>query len=341
MIIGLGGLYIFLRWLLVPLLPFLLALAISALAEPLVVRLQRTLRVRRSFAAAIIITAFLLIAGGGAALLVLRLTGELSDWISRLPELLERFPSLWNSTLDHIAGWYADAPHFLRTALDTLAAYLTEQAPALVGSAGEKLISGFSSLASKLPDIGLFLVTAVLALYFTALNYPSILGFLKRQLPPVWQGKCRKLAHCCRSTLLKWLRAEGLLILTTFLILLTAFLWMGFDYAFLAAVSISLVDALPVLGTGLFLIPWAGVSALSGNGDRALMLVILYVVVMLVHSLLEPRLLAGQAELPPITALLSMYLGFHFFGVTGMILLPILLLLIKHLQDAGILRIWR
>jgi len=338
---GLGGLYVFLRWLLFPLLPFLFALAITALAEPLVSRLQRLLHVRRSFAAAVVITAILLVAGSAVALLALRLIGELGDYIARLPQLVEQFPALWNTTLDHIALWYKDAPHFLRAALDTLAAYLTEQAPALVSSAGEGLIGWFSNLASKLPDVILFLITTVLALYFSSLHYPAILGFLKRQLPPVWQGKCRKLAHCCRSTLLKWLRAESFLILTTFLILLPAFLWLGFNYAFLSAVTIALVDALPVLGAGMVLIPWAAITALGGNGDRALLLVVLYAVVVLVHSLLEPRLLAGQAELPPITALLSMYLGFRFFGVSGMVLLPILLLLAKQLQDAGIIRIWQ
>ena len=62
---------------------------------------------------------------------------------------------------------------------------------------------------------------------------------------------------------------------------------------------------------------------------------------LLVHSLLEPRLLAGQAGLPPITALMAMYLGFHFLGVGGMVLLPVLLLLLKQLQDAGVIKIWR
>ncbi|MCI9679453.1 MAG: sporulation integral membrane protein YtvI, partial [Oscillospiraceae bacterium] len=45
--------------------------------------------------------------------------------------------------------------------------------------------------------------------------------------------------------------------------------------------------------------------------------------------------------LPPITALLAMYVGFHFMGVGGMVLLPVVLLLVKQLQDAGVVRIWR
>ena len=61
----------------------------------------------------------------------------------------------------------------------------------------------------------------------------------------------------------------------------------------------------------------------------------------IVHTLLEPRLLAGQADVPPITALLAMYLGFRFMGVGGMILLPVVLLLLKQFQDAGVIRLWK
>ena len=340
-LLWLAGSYVFLRWLLVPLLPFLLALGLSAVAEPLVCRLGRRLRVKRSFAAALVTTALLLLAGGGLALLILRLGLELREWSSRLPEVIAGFPALWNSTLDRIENWYSACPAFVRSALDSLAAQLTKEGPSLAGTVGAWLMGAASGLAAALPNVGLFLVTTVLAVYFTSLSYPSILAFLKRQLPQSWQSRCRQAAQCCRSTILKWLRAELLLILVTFLILLGGFTWMGLDFALLAATFTALVDALPVLGTGTVLIPWAAVCLLLGDTGRALALLALYAVAMLTRTLLEPRLLAGQVDLPPITALLAMYLGFHFMGVGGMILLPVLLLLLKQLQDAGVIRLWK
>lgn len=340
-LLWLAGGYVFLRWLLVPLLPFLLALGLSAVAEPLVCRLGRVLRVKRAFAAALVTTVLLLLAGGGLTLLILRLGLELREWSARLPELIAGFPALWNSTLDRIENWYSACTAFIRSALDGLAAQLTREGPSLAGTVGSWLMGAASGLVAALPDVGLFLVTTILAVYFTSLSYPAILAFLKRQLPPSWQSRCRQAVHCCRSTILKWLRAELLLILVTFLILLGGFTWMGLDFALLAATFTALVDALPVLGTGTVLIPWAVVCLLLGDSGRALALLALYAVAMLTHSLLEPRLLAGQADLPPITALLAMYLGFHFMGVGGMILLPVLLLLVKQLQDAGVVRIWK
>ena len=275
------------------------------------------------------------------ALVLVRLGMELRAWSARLPEVVAGFPAMWNSLLDRAGAWYAASPAFLRSALDMLAGRMMEEGPSLAGEVGSWLMGAASSLLSSLPDAGLFLMTTLLAVYFTSLSYPSILAFLKRQLPRSWQAKCRDAARCFRTTILKWLRAEALLILTTFVILLTGFLWMGLDYALLAAVFTALVDALPVLGTGTVLIPWAAGCFLLGDTGRGLGLLALYGTGLLVRSLLEPRLLAGQVGLPPITALLAMYLGFHFFGVGGMILLPVLLLLVKQMQDAGVVHIWR
>lgn len=340
-LLWLAGVCLFFRFLLLPLLPFLLALGLSAMVEPMVQQVRRAMRVRRSFAAALVTTLLLLVAGGGIALLILRSVIELREWSTRLPEAIERFPLLWNGLLDRIEGWYSACPAFLRSALDLLAQQLNAEGPSLAGTAGEWAMGAVSGLLAALPEVGLFLVTTVLAVYFTSLSYPSILAFLKRQLPAAWQPRCRSAAQCFRSTMLKWLRAEALLILATFLILLAGFAWMGLDYALLAAVFTALVDALPVLGTGTVLIPWAVICMLLGQGGRALAMLALYAVTLLTHTLLEPRLLAGQVDLPPITALLAMYLGFHFMGIGGMILLPILLLLLKQFQDAGVVRLWR
>lgn len=340
-VLFLAGIVLFFRFLFTPLLPFLISLGLSALLEPSVQKLRHALGVRRAFSAVILTTALLLTLGGAATLLAFRLSAELTEWSTRLPQAIETFPALWNRALDRMEGWYISCPSILRSVLDTLASSLGANTPALVGKAGSFLMEKISSFAALLPGVGLFCITTILALYFTAVNYTMILAFLKRQLPPSWQPRCRAAVQCCRGAILKWLRSELILVAVTFLIMLLGFRWLGYDYVLLAASAIALVDALPVLGSGTILIPWAVFSFLLGDTTKGLSLLALYAVALLVHSLLEPRLLAGQANLPSITVLLAMYLGFHFLGVSGMLLLPIFLIIVKHLQDADVIHLWR
>ncbi|MBR3704515.1 MAG: AI-2E family transporter, partial [Oscillospiraceae bacterium] len=232
---------LFFRFLFVPLLPFLVALCLSALLEPPVQRLRRALGVRRSFAAVVLTTALLLVLGGTAAFFALRLGAQLSEWSSRLPQAIETFPALWNGVRSRMMGWYGSCPPFLRSFLDTLATALGENAGALIGKAGGFFMEKMSSLAAALPGAGLFAVTTVLALYFTAVNYNMILAFLKRQLPPAWQPRCRAAVQCCRGAILNWLRSELTMILVTFAVMLLGLSLLGYDFALLAACFIALV----------------------------------------------------------------------------------------------------
>ena len=181
----------------------------------------------------------------------------------------------------------------------------------------------------------------MLAAYFTAVSYPKVAAFIRRQIPRRWQGTLSAAARTLRSTFWKWLKAEALLCLVTFCLLLAGFLYLRLDYALLMAVLSAAVDALPVLGAGTVLIPWAIYHLLLGSFPRGVALLALYAIIVLVRSLLEPRVMAAQAGLAPLSALLAMYLGYSLFGVWGMLLLPILLLFVKQLQDGGIIRLWK
>ena len=124
-------------------------------------------------------------------------------------------------------------------------------------------------------------------------------------------------------------------------LLLAGFLLMGQRYALLLAAVTALVDALPVFGTGTVLLPWAAVCLLAGQAPRAVALAAMYAVISAVRSLLEPKVMAAQAGLPPLAALAAMYAGFRALGVAGMILLPMALLFVKQLHDEGYVGLWK
>jgi len=173
------------------------------------------------------------------------------------------------------------------------------------------------------PTVLLAAATSLLAVYFTSAAYPTLRA---------WAGRLKgnffgETAATLRTTLLRWLRAQLTLFSLTFAQLLLGFTLLGSDFALLGAFLTALVDLLPVLGTGTVLIPWALFALLADNAPRALGLVLLYLTTLLVRNIVEPRLLASLAGVPPIVSLAAMYLGFCSFGVGGMLLFPLLLLL--------------
>ena len=183
--------------------------------------------------------------------------------------------------------------------------------------------------------------SAVLSSFMLSGELPAIRTWLRKLARPEWLEKLQRLGGHVRTTLGGWLRAQLKLMGITFLILNVGLLVLRVRYPLLAALAITVVDALPVFGTGTVLVPWAAVECLLGAVPRGIALLALFAVISVVRSVLEPKLMAAQAGLPPLASLCAMYVGFCAMGVAGMVLAPMALMLVKQLRDGGYIRLWR
>ena len=102
------------------------------------------------------------------------------------------------------------------------------------------------------------------------------------------------------------------------------------------ALFIGFVDALPILGSGTVMIPWAIITALDGDLRLAVSIFILFVIMSVVRQFLEPRLVSKHIGTHPIFTLIAMYTGFKIFGVFGLIIGPIVLIIVKNVFQNSI-----
>lgn len=111
---------------------------------------------------------------------------------------------------------------------------------------------------------------------------------------------------------------------------------MGFNiqYPFLAAIGIGFVDALPILGSGTVMIPWAFIEAINGDIKLAIGILIIFAIISVVRQFLEPKIVSKQIGIHPIFTLIAMYTGFKLIGVFGLLLGPIALIVIKNVYGA-------
>ena len=262
--------YVCFRYVLPWCLPFLLALLIAALLEPVVLYLRRKFHFQRGFSALILTLTLLFLLGGLLSL-------------------------LWSTLLS--------------------------QTNALLA-------------AAALPGGVLAIATGVLAIFFTSASYPELCAALEHAVPEEAMAKLRLFRGGVMRSLARWLRAQATLSLITFSELLIGFLLMRQSYSLLLAFLITLLDALPVFGTGTALVPWAVFTLLFGFPPKAIVLLALYLCTLITRNTLEPKLLSAQAGMPPVASLFAMYLGYCTFGVAGMVLFPFLLLLFAQIRNA-------
>ncbi len=333
--------YLAVRYALVWLLPFLIAFILSALLNPMVELCRQKMHFKRSFTAVILTLTLLgLVVTVGRAVAV-QLLRQVYQLATELPEQLTRLPPLLESLHQRLELFCAACPDPISHWAEQLLRSFSEQFFTFTAQLSPRLLSLLTDLFARLPQMMLFCATTVLAVFFTLSSYPTILSFFRRQLSPQALTFVSGVKKSILITLGQWLRAQLILIAVTFFQLLLGLFFLRERYALLLSAVIALIDALPVFGVGTVLLPWAVFCLLTERIPRALALVFLYVLIWLVRNFLEPKLMAEQAGLPPLAALIAMYIGFCTLGVAGMIFAPMVLLLTKQLHDAGYLHLWK
>lgn len=84
------------------------------------------------------------------------------------------------------------------------------------------------------------------------------------------------------------------------------------------------------------MIPWAIIAAVNGDLKLGIALFILYVIILVVHQLLEPKIVSGNIGIHPIFTLLAMYTGFRISGVLGLFIGPIVLIILQNVFETMI-----
>jgi predicted PurR-regulated permease PerM len=143
------------------------------------------------------------------------------------------------------------------------------------------------------------------------------------------------------TNILKMLRGYIIIMFITYIELFIALSILRVDYAAILAALIAVLDIMPVVGTGTVLIPWFVVALLMGNFGLAAGVIITYIAITVIRNIIEPRIIGQQVGLPPIVTLIAMYVGLKLYGVLGMMLLPVTIIVIVKLQENGIIRLWK
>ena len=368
----LGLTYLFFKYVFWLLLPFIAAFFLAAVLQRPVNFLSRKTPLKKGLVSVFLV---LLIAAILAMILVLtgaRIASEaqgLVRWIgaqfATLPQLLEtvrekmlalttKLPEgLKASAMEGIDRLFQTANGSAQAAAEAA----TEEAvsgSALVGilskfnlSMLQKPVSGVWNTAKQIPTIVVGVLISIISSCFMTTGYDGIVTFIKNQVPSEKRRTLSTVKELFFSSILKMIKSNLLIICITFVEMfvgLTVLRLIGAykgEYVATVAIAVALIDIFPVLGTGTVLIPWAIISFIMGNIGMGIGLIVLYAVITVIRQIIEPKLVAANLGLPPVVTIMCMYIGLQLFSVLGIFIMPLLVTMIKLLNDRGILHVWK
>ncbi len=320
--------------------PFIIALIVASLVDPLVQTMNKKLRIPRSIASTVSIVLLLACLIGLGTLLSRTIWVECKEILSGLPVYLNNVIKTLKTTMIEGKGIFNYIPDAaIEDALEYLSNY--DYKSLVTGSLGGTLIGYAGNAVFHIPNALVFFIVTVVSSVFMSASFPIVKSFILAQ----FSGKIKELIIFVKKdvfkTVGKYLISYSLLMFITFVELFVFFLIFDFDSPLTLAFLIAIVDILPILGVGTVLIPWSLISLLTGSPIRALILICMYIVITIVRQVLEPKVIGDHVGMLPLLTLFCIWVGLKLFGFVGIFAVPITVVVLKNLQESGKINLWK
>lgn len=194
-----------------------------------------------------------------------------------------------------------------------------------------RITSVLSKLAEKIvkrtPSFLFSTIVTLVATCYISKDFNQLVRFYKNLFGDKIYNKTFRIKEIIKHSVVKFIKGYLILLLLTFVQLLIGFYLIGIEYAVVLAVLISIVDLLPVLGTGTILVPWGIANIILGD-SRGVWVIILYIIITVLRNFAEPKVIGKQIGINPLFTLIAMFLGLKLAGFLGLIIFPIVLIVV-------------
>jgi len=326
--------YIFLKYVLILVMPFIIGYLIAILIRPAIKFVSGKLHIPQKLAAVFLILLSYIGIGLFVSLVGVRFLVLIKSIIVRLPEIyaLQIEPSFSN-IFDSVEKASSKLDPMMVQVIQDMAASISQSSGLVFSKVSSTVIEFISTSVSFLPGLFLGIIFSVISSLYFSIDYNKIFIYISNKLLPKNSSFLVELKILVTAIGFKYVKAYAKLMAVTFVELSVGLLLLRVEGAIMVAAFIAIIDFFPVLGTGGVIIPWVIIELIQGNFPIALGLIALYITITIVRNLLEPKLIGSQIGLHPLVMLISMYVGVKIFGFVGLVALPITIVVIKYLYD--------
>ena len=306
--------------------PFIIAVPIAAMLQPVIRFLQKKVKLKRSPASMIPVLLLLLIVLGILAWLFTFGIGQVSRIVNHSPDLVTESINSVRQALNNLltsAGATTDpaVEVWLRSAVTNAVERLSEWGT----NAAEYLVTFSINLAASLPYCIIYISFLTIGLYFISKNYEEIRSYLPGGKRRKQDSRTTQLTNSTVRSMFGYLRVQG-----TFGVIVWILSWIflsifGFKYAGLTALLMGVMELIPMIGSGLPYILMAILQFLLGKPTPGFQLLFLTLGLQLLRRVLEPKLMSDSIGIAPLQSVIGMFVGLRFGGIVGLIGGPVMM----------------
>lgn len=330
------------RYALPALFPFVVAYIVTAILLPLVRLINSKLKINKRILSVVLVILFYGTIGVIVIWLLIELVSFAADQIKDLPTFFQSQvrPFLVN-LFDQIQEMLYNLDPEMAIDFDTTANSILSSLGSTVMSISGTVVGKLTDFAVSVPSFLLNIIIMIIATIFLLVDYDSIGAFVKRQLSDKTNELLHNISTHLGKVLKKYIISYSLIMLITFAEIFLGLSIIGFKHSALIAVLIAVFDILPVVGSGLVIVPWAIICFIIGDIGAGIGLFILWAVLIVVRQIMEPKIVGDSVGMHPFLTLFAMLAGNFIYGGIGILLLPVTVALFQSLNNSGVISIYK
>ena len=321
--------YLGVRFLFIYLFPFLIGLAVTVLVQKPAAFTARKLKINKGFCAVFYVVLCYIIISCTIVFAVFKLSGYIIDLVSEYNNIFSSVAGIVSNITDKVSSSSKNMPEFITDFIEKSVNNITK-------SLSDYLSAAAKSTAKFMPLLFTSCIVTVIASCYISKDYDRF----KYSIGSVVSGKYKlifsELKDLTKNNVFKIVKGYLIVLLITFVELLVGLLLLGSERAVQLAMIISLLDLLPVIGTGTVLIPWGIYKIFIGDYFFGAGLLMLYLIISIVRNIIEPKIIGKQIGLHPLITLIAVFLGFRFFGLGGIFIFPFAVMVVWKMYERGI-----
>ena len=315
--------------------PFIFGYIIARLINPVATKLQKWLRIPRGISAILVIIFTVGILGCLLTLLGIQLFEEIKKLYINWEMTYDSIRSNWNGLSSSWGELYRNMPDFAGNVLNNAITGIYNETMAV--TADFSVMDTAQVVAKSLPAGIIWAIMFILALFFMVSKDVRLTPAVRKLMGDDSANKIEEIKTQCKMYLGGYVKAQMILMVIAFFVILIILSLFRAPFALLVAALTAILDALPFFGSGIVLWPLAVIYLVDGNILLAVGYVITYFAIMLLRRVLEPKLVSDRMGFDnPIIMLVVMYMGYKIWGVIGLIIGPIILMIIISLYKVGL-----
>lgn len=340
--IGAVGLYVVVGYSFIYVYPFIVAGCIAYMLHPVVTFLEKKWRFNRTvalfFILSLVFTAILCI----AYLLLQRIILEATTLIHHIPiyanalmEMLENVTASILPYYNRFATWFPFMEESEQIS-ESFIAELVEQMSNTAVSIFSDGIQIMTNIFSSFSYVAIVFIFILLFVFILTRDMHDVIHFYESITPHNIQNKIADIIFQLKTTTLRFIRAQLIITAITSLIVFISLMLFHVEHLFTMTLIVFIVDFIPYIGVGIIFIPWMLLTFFTGNYVLTIQLAVMYIFIIIIRQLIEPKILATSLRIHPLVALTILFIAIQSLGLIGFVLAPMFLISFSALYHARV-----